>query len=162
MAFNQLVVKNASTGAATAFSAPIASQNGSNIALAGVAAGSTTSSAGLLIPIAGPQWNIEWDSLCATVQTKVTTTGLIVTTKWQVSNDGVNWVDFVGTNNAANVAVAATGTGALVVTTYVQALVGVNPSFPYFRIAVLSTGATGAAGDNVICSYNFRKRWIAA
>jgi hypothetical protein len=165
MAFNQLVVKNSFTGTQTAYSAPLAAQNGSNIAMAGVAQNATASSAGLVIPVAGPNWNIEWDSLAATVQTKITTTGLIITTKWQCSNDGTNWIDFVSSNGAANVQVAATGTGSLVVTSYAQALAGVNPGFPYFRLAALNASAsaiTGGAGDNVIASFNFRKRWTGA
>jgi hypothetical protein len=42
MAFNQLVVKSAFTGAATAFTAPLASYNGSIIALNTKTAGTVT------------------------------------------------------------------------------------------------------------------------
>lgn len=162
MAFNQLVVKSYSTGAATAFAAPLASYNGSNILLNGITAASTVSSAGLVIPVGGPQFNIEWDSLVAVVQTRLTTATITAQTLWQGSNDGTNWVNILGTNGAANVTVAAAGTGSLVNTTYAQAFVGINPPFPYLRIACLVGVATGAAGDTVTCAYNFRKRWTGA
>lgn len=162
MAFNQLVVKSYFTGAANAFASPLGSYNGSKIALNTVTSGSTASTAGLVIACAGSQFNIEWDSLAAVVETGITTTSLTVTSKWQVSNDGTNWVDFLGLNCAANVQVAAAGSGSLVTTQYVQGFPGVNPGFPYIRLAVKTGGATGGTGDNVTVAYNFRKRWTGA
>ena len=165
MAFNQLVVKNFFTGAATAYSASgaaTASMNGSNIALNTVTTGNTTSSAGLVLAMPSPSMNVEWDSLVALVQYKITTTSLVVIGRFQGSLDGSNWSDIRDGNGAAFVQVAATGTGSLVTTTLFHSLPGINPSFPYMRYAVVSTGATGAAGDNVIVSYNFRKRWTGA
>lgn len=162
MAFNQLVVKNAFQGAGTAYQAPIASTNGSQIALNTKVAGSVTSSAGLVIPCAGPQWNIEWDSLSALIETKATTNTITIATRWEVSNDGTNWFPVYGLNSPANVIVAAAGTGSSIYTQYVQAFAGINPGFPYLRIAVVNAVVTGGANDSVIVSYNFRKRWTGA
>jgi hypothetical protein len=67
-----------------------------------------------------------------------------------------------GMNSAANVTVAAAGSGSLVTTQYVQAFPGVNPGFPYIRLAVVNGVVTGGAGDNVVVAYNYRKRWTGA
>ena len=158
MAFNQKIVKSYFTGAQQAFTAPLAAYNGSKIALNTITATSTTSSAGLVIACAGPQFNIEWESLAAIVETNLTTSTITATTKWQVSNDGTAWIDLLGKNAAANVTKAAAGTGSLVTTQYVQAFDGMNPGFPYLRLAVLVGVVTGGAGDNVTVAYNWRKR----
>lgn len=162
MAFNQLVVKSASTGASVAYLAPLTAYKGSSIALNAVVAGTTVSTAGLVIPVASPAWNIEWDSLAAVVQTQLTTATITAQTIWQVSNDGTNWINMLGLNGAANVTVAPAGSGSAINTTYVQAFPGVNPGFPYIRMAVLSGVANGGAADAVIVAYNFRKRWTGA
>lgn len=162
MSFNQLVVKSAFTGAGTAFTAPLAAYKGSLVPLTGITATSTTSVAGLVILVGGPQFNIEWESLLAIVETNLTTSTITATTKWQVSNDGTVWLDLLGKNGAANVTKAAAGTGSLVTTQYAQAFDGVNPGTPYLRLAVLVGVATGGAGDNVTVSYNWRKRWTGA
>ena len=162
MAFNQQSVKNSFTGAKTAYAAPLAAYSGSQVLLSGVTAGSVVSSAGLVIPCAGPQWNIEWDSLVALVQTSLTTATVTATTRWEVSEDGVNFVPLLGLNAPGNVTVAAAGTGGLVTTNYAQACSGYDPSFPYMRLAVLVGVVTGAAGDTAVVSYNFRRRWIGA
>lgn len=158
MAFNQKIVKAYFTGAQQAFTAPLAAYNGSKIALSGITATSTVSTAGLVIACAGPQFNIEWESLSAIVETNLTTNTITATTKWQVSNDGTAWIDLLGKNAAANVTKANAGTGSLVTAQYVQAFDGINPGFPYLRLAVLVGVTTGAAGDNVTVAYNFRKR----
>ena len=158
MAFNQKIVKSYFTGAQQAFTAPLASYNGSKIALNTIVAGATASTAGLLIACAGPQFNIEWESLSAIVETNLTTATITATTKWQVSNDGVQWINLLGKNGAANVTTAAAGSGGLVTTQYVQAFDGMNPGFPYLRMAVLVGVATGASGDSATVSYNWRKR----
>ena len=160
MAFNQLVKKSVFTGAKTAFTAPLAAYSGSIVALNTLVAGATASSAGLVIPVAGPQFSIEWDSLSAMVETNLTTATITATTKWQVSNDGTQWLDLLGKNCAANVTKAAAGSGGLTTTQYAQAFDGVNPGFPYLRIAVLVGVVTGGAGDSVTCSYNYRLRWL--
>lgn len=162
MAFNQQIVKNAFTGAKTAYAAPLAAYFGSQIALNTIVAGAVASTAGLVIPCAGPQWNIEWESLVALVQTSLTTLNITATTRWEVSEDGTVWVPLLGLNAPGNVTVAAAGTGGAIVTNYAQACAGYDPSFPYMRLAALVGVATGAAGDTVTVSYNFRKRWIGA
>jgi len=155
--------RNVFTGAATAYSAggaAIATMNGSNIALNTIVAGTTSSSAGLVMAVANSDF--EWDTLAALVQYKLTTSTITVTGKWQGSYDGVNWSDLVGLNAPANVQLAAAGTGSLVTTTVIHSFAGLGTVTPYIRYAVLSGVVTGAAGDSVIVSYSFRKRWRAA
>lgn len=162
MAFNQQIVKSASQGAQVPFTAPLAAYKGTVIALNTIAVGATAGAAGLVLPVAGPQFNISECALSAIVETNITTSTLTATTKWQVSNDGVNWLDLLGKNAAGNVTKSAAGSGSLVTTQYVQAFDGIDPAFPYIRLAVLVGGATGAAGDSVTASYQWRKRWAAA
>lgn len=160
MGFNQRYAQSYFTGTQQAFTSPLNAYNGSKIALNTVTAGSTASTAGLVLACANN--DIEWDSLHALVETNLTTSTITATTKWQGSPDGTNWVDIVGLNSAANVTKAAAGTGSLVTTQYFQAFAGINPGIRYLRIAVLVGVATGAAGDNVTCSYFFRRRWATA
>jgi len=158
MSFNQKVAKSYAGGAVVSFLAPLASSKGSLVALNGLAAGAIASTAGLVIACSSPAFAIEWSSLSAVVQTVITTATLTAQTVWQVSEDGSNWISLIGLNSASNVAVAPAGTGASVPTSYVQAAPGINPSFPYMRLAVVVGVVTGAAGDNVTIAYNFRKR----
>lgn len=162
MAFNQLVKKAYAGGALTAFIAPLASYKGSQIALNTKVAGTITSTAGLVLSMANTFMNVEWDSLAAIVETDLTTSTITLKSMWQVSNDGTNWIQFFGNDCTALSAVAAAGTGALVTTQYVHAWPGVNPSFPYVRLAVQNGVVTGGAGDNVTVAYNWRMRWAAA
>lgn len=162
MAFNQQRVKSYAQGAQTAFSSPFAAYSGSQIALNGVTAGSVASTAGLVIAMAGPQFNVEWDSLFAFVETDVTTSSITVSGGWQGSWDGTNWQNILAPGSTSSfLQVAATGTGSLVKTQYVMPF-NWNPAHDYYRFAVKVGGATGAAGDNVIVSYGFRKRSFLA
>lgn len=162
MAFNQLNVKSYASGAVVAFPvAPLTTYTASKIALNGVTTGLVTSTAGLVLAMNSTRQNVEWDSLSANVQVQVTTNALVVTPRWQVSNDGTNWADVVPFEGQTYLAMA-TGTGSLVTTTLVTAFLGINPGHPYIRYAVLSSGATGAAGDNVYVSYNYRTRWTVS
>jgi len=165
MAFNNRRVKSGGfQGAGTAFTAPLAAFKGSQIALNTIVAGTTVSTAGLVLSMA--QSELEWDSLIALVETDLTTSTITVASKWQGSLDGTNWVDIMPNNPAAaagTVALpqlqrAAAGTGSLVTTQYFHAFIGMNPSVDYIRLAVLTGVATGGAGDNVTVSYCFRKR----
>ena len=99
----------------------------------------------------------EWESLVANVSAAITTTALVATTSWQVSNDAVTWLPLFGMNSPANVAVAPAGTGGAIVTAYAQAC-PLNVPYPYARMVVTNTGATGGAADIVTISYNFKKR----
>ncbi len=161
MSFNSTLVKSYAGGATVAFTAPLAAFKGSVIALNTITAGSTASSAGLALAVGGVN-NIEFESLSANVETNLTTNTITATTKWQVSNDGTNWLDVFGKNDAANVTKAAAGTGSLITTQYVQTMDGVNVAYPFVRLAVVVGAATGAAGDNVTVSYNWRRRFVAA
>lgn len=139
MSFNSTLVKNSPSAV---------------VALTGVTTGTTTP--GPVFNISGAL-NPEEGSVIANVSAAVTTSSLVVKTLWEVSNDNVTWVSLFGINGAALVGVPATGTGTIVTTAYAQAL-PVNPSHPYIRLSVISTGATGGAGDNVTIGYNWRKR----
>jgi phenylpropionate dioxygenase-like ring-hydroxylating dioxygenase large terminal subunit len=161
MSFNSSIVKSYAGGALTAFTAPLASYKGSLVALNGVTAGTAVSTVGLVLQAGGAN-NIEFNSLAALVETNITTSTMTVTTKWQVSNDGTSWIDLFEKTSQSNTNRSAAGTGSLVTTQYVQSMDGINPSFPYMRIAVQVGVATGAAGDNVTVSYNWRKRFIGA
>lgn len=132
--------------------------SGGVIALAGVTTGNTTSTAGLILQPKGAN-NIAADSLCANISAGITTTSLVVVPQWQVSNNGTTWTTLLPMNGAAYVALA-TGTGSLVTTTYALSAAGLNLAYPYVRLAVVSTGATGAAGDNVTVSYNWNRQFI--
>ena len=170
MAFNQQRVKPYAGGAQTAFIAPLASYKGSQIALNTLVATTVASSAGLVIACAGPQWNIEWDSLWALVETDITTSTITVAGAWQVSMDNTNWLNVLtpgwptGDQHSTSkfTQVAAAGTGSLVTTQYVHPFYGFNPSFDYIRYAVQVGVATGGAGDNVTVTYGFRKRSFLA
>jgi hypothetical protein len=162
MSFNSTVVKSYAGGAQTAFTAPLAAFKGSQIALNTLVAGSTASTAGLVIPLSNPTFQIEWESLVAPVETDLTTSTITATSKWQGTPDGTNWVDILGLNAAANVTKAAAGTGSLVTTQYFHAFAGMNFAWQAIRIAVQTGVVTGGAGDNVTCSYFFRKRWLGS
>jgi hypothetical protein len=162
MAFNRQVSRSYAGGVQTAFIAPWASYTGSKIALSTIVAGSITSTAGLVLTPANTFQNLEWGSLSANVQTGLTTSGITAQTIWQVSNDGTNWATVAPAFGGAYTTVAAAGTGGLVTTTYVQSFIGVNLAHPWIRLAVLSAVQTGAAGDNVTVSYNFRQRWTVS
>jgi hypothetical protein len=159
MSFNSRLAKSVFQGTATAFTSPLNAFSGSKIALNTITAGSTASTAGLVIPLTNPTFQIEWESLVALVETNLTTSTITATSKWQYSPDGTNWLDVLGLNAAANVTKAAAGSGSLVTTQYFHAFSGINPAAQAVRIAVLVGVATGAAGDNVTCSYFFTKRW---
>jgi hypothetical protein len=159
MGFNSMVKKAYAGGALTAYTAPLAAYKGSVIALATKVTGSVTSTAGLVVTLASPTFNIEWESLSALIETNITTTSLVVKMIWQASLDGTNWVQLYDSNGVAPVQIAATGSGSLVTTQFIMNLHGINPGYPYLRIAALNTGATGAAGDNVTAAYNYRGRF---
>jgi hypothetical protein len=157
MSFNsRLVFAGGVTGATTAYTSPLASYKGSQIALNTVVAGTTTSTAGLVLAFGSN--DIEWDSLAALVETDITTNTITVSSKWQGSGDGTNWVDIVNLNGVAKLQIAAAGTGSLITTQYFHPLAGVNPFTRYIRLAVVNAVATGGAGDNVTVSYCFRRR----
>lgn len=159
MSYNSRLAKSSFQGTATAFTSPLNAFNGSKIALNTITAGTTVSTAGLVISLTNPTFQIEWESLVALVETNLTTSTITAQTKWQYSPDGTNWVDIRDKNGTARTTVAAAGSGSLVTTQYFQAFDGVNPACQAVRIAVLVGVATGAAGDNVTASYFYTKRW---
>lgn len=157
MAFNAQLVKSYAQGAVSAFVAPLTAYTGSAVALSGAVAGTYTSTPGLVIAAGSSAVNIEWESLYAIVQTGLTTSTIVATPVWQGSNDGTNWITLAGPTGGLPVSLASAGTGSLVTTTWAVPFPG-NPSFPYIRLAILNTVATGAAGDNVKVAYNWRRR----
>lgn len=139
MSFNSLLVKaNSST----------------TVALNGKTAGSVTNA--LVLNVGGIN-NVEWESLSANVSAALTTNTITVTTRWAVSQDGVTFVPIYPQNGAAAVSVAPAGTGSLVTTAYAQPLQA-NIAYPYVALQVIPGVVTGAAGDNVTVSYNWKKR----
>jgi hypothetical protein len=155
MAFNQLVVKSYAGGVTQAFVAPWTAYKGSLVALNGIAPGTVVSTAGLVIACGAPQFNIEWESLVANVQSVLTTATLTAIGLWQGSQDSTNWVTLLGPNGAA---ATTSGSAGASTSTYCHAFAGGNPAFPYIRWACTTGVTTGAAGDNVTVSLNWRKR----
>ncbi len=123
------------------------------VALTGVTATSTAGGPTLAMAAA----NMEPGSLVANVSCDLTTSTTTVITRWQVSNNGTDWVDLKPINDAAIVGVPSAGTGSLVTTTWAQAC-QTNVPYPYVRLAILVGVATAGAGDNVTISYNYIKR----
>ena len=162
MSFSRQTTRFYAGGAVAAYAAPWASFKGSVVALNTLVATTVTSSPGLVLDMNSPSLNVEWESLTANVQTGITTSTITAQTQWQVSNDGTNWASVVPLAGTQYTTVAAAGTGSLVTNTYVQALDGINPSHRYIRLAVLVGVVTGAAGDNVTVSYNWRQRWTVS
>lgn len=159
MAFNQLAKKSfVPSGVTQAFVAPWTAYQGSKIALSGVTGATIVSTAGLVLSVATTSTQIEWASLAANIQTGITTNLLTVATFWQVSQDATNWTTPLRMTSTPNTNFAPAGTASLVTTSYVQYAQGLNPSYPYVRLACQVTTGTGAAGDNVVVSYNWRAR----
>ncbi len=129
------------------------------VALTGVTTGTVTPSTSVLAP--GENQRVGPGSLYMRVSAAITTSSLVVKTLWQGSDDGTTWDTIYQSNGAAYVAVAATGSGSLVTTAYRQWFdFGDAASCQYIRAAVLSTGATGGAGDNITITYGWLKRFV--
>lgn len=102
--------------------------------------------------------NVRVGTLSATVYAKATTNTLVITGKWQVSNDNSTWLDAYPANRPANVAIV-TGTGSAVVDTIsVEAPNGVY-GHRYARYIETSTvGVGGGAGvDEGQIGYSFQR-----
>jgi hypothetical protein len=94
------------------------------------------------------------DELVALVSVTAATSTITFTGKWQGSNDNATWVDSVGANNAANVALA-TGT-ATIVTRALDLPYGAY-SWRYVRFALVVGVTTGAVGDLYSIAYNYKQ-----
>jgi len=89
-------------------------------------------------------------NLSTLVDLTIVTGSFTATGKWQVSLDGATWRDVAhGSQNAAGVAITATG---LRVFDAPAAVYG----WPKVRFALVTAGATGAAGDLYNLSYFLR------
>jgi hypothetical protein len=128
---------------------------GGVVALSGVLTGTTTGAPS--IPLMGPEMP-EADSLVADISAAITTSSLVVVVKWQVSNDNSTFRDIYDSAQTAYAQVAPTGSGSLVTTAFKVAAPKGVMSYPYARVAIASSGATGAAGDNVTAAYSYLKR----
>jgi hypothetical protein len=84
------------------------------------------------------------------------TNGITITAKWQVSNDGTNWVDVTVPQNPANVALATgtAGTDAPVTRMFAapEAVYGAR----FARAAVVNGAETGGATDLYAIGYCYR------
>lgn len=101
-----------------------------------------------------PMGIVERGTLSALVYAKATTSSLTIAGKWQVSQDGTNWVDAVVANNPANV---------VLVTASANTTVQIEPppcvyGALYARLVALTAGATGgdSPDDEFSVSYSFR------
>lgn len=94
------------------------------------------------------------DELAALVSVTAATSTITFTGKWQGSNDNSTWVDSVGANNAANVALA-TGT-ATIVTKALDLPYGAY-SWRYVRFVLVTGVATGGTTDLYSIAYNYKQ-----
>lgn len=98
--------------------------------------------------------DVEADALCANVSLSLYTIALAVRAKWQGSSDKSTWVDYVPSNNAANVTLqSGTGTASVSI-----AAPGAVTSKKYARLGLYIVGAsTGTASDTYTVSYSYRQ-----
>jgi hypothetical protein len=97
--------------------------------------------------------------LGARVYAKATTSGLVLTAKWQVQDDdGVTWMDVVESNNPSPVAlITGIGTAATIVK-IVSAPICIAAGSRGARLIVVSSGASGAGGGVDECSVSYEYR----
>lgn len=94
-------------------------------------------------------------NLSAVVNVTAATSGIVLTGKWQVSNDNSTWDEVRTMNDAAYVALATgtvTATGDLVIDAP-MCVYGAR----YARFVIVNTVQTGASGDLYAISYAFRQ-----
>lgn len=122
--------------------------------LNGAADGTTTGATAVDI---GDNARQKVRNLSALVSVDAETTSLAITARWQVSNDGVTWVDVAnGSQNAAGVALATGTAGAdAAVTRCIQAPDAVY-GWRKARLALVNTGAAGTTNDTYTVSYCYR------
>ncbi len=89
----------------------------------------------------------EGTALAAELTVAISTGSLTLAPKFQGSADNTNWVDLHMVNNAANVALSATGTTVVCLPCKVP--------FRYVRLVVLTAGATGASADTYAVKYHW-------
>lgn len=96
------------------------------------------------------------EALSAYVEATASTDLLTWASKWQVSNDGSNWIDLVnGSQNAASVALT-TGSAAQVK----KAIPAPDSVYGWrkARLALITGGATGATADAYSIGYCLRSK----
>lgn len=122
--------------------------------LNGVSAGTTTGGNSVLM---GDNSRQKVQALSALVTVDAETDTIVLTGKWQVSNDNSTWVDLAhGTQNAAGVALATGTAGAdASVTKAFQAPDAVY-GWRYARFAIVNTVAAGLTADTYNISYCYR------
>lgn len=120
----------------------------------GLAAGSTIAGSSVEI---GDNARQKVRNLSALVTVDAETTGLTLTAKWQVSNDGTTWVDVAnGPQNAAGVALA---TGTASADASVSRMIPAPDSvygWRKARIALVTGGASGTTSDTYALGYCYR------
>jgi len=105
-----------------------------------------------------PTGVVATGSLSAHVYAKATTNTLVITPKWQVSNDGSTWFDAYGSNRAAAVAMV-TGTGSAVTDTIALSAPEAVYQYKFARVVLTSTvgGGGGVGVDEASVSYSWRQ-----
>lgn len=102
----------------------------------------------------GPASSQLLTGLSALVTVLAETSGLTLTPRWQVSNDGSTWVDFVhGSQNAAGVALATGTAGADSPVSKVYAAPESIEGWRFARIAIGVGGTNGTSSDTYSVSY---------
>lgn len=96
-------------------------------------------------------------NLSALVTVLAETNTITIAAKWQVSNDGVTWVDVAnGPQNAASVALATGTAGADVAVSRAIGAPETVYGWRKARIALVTGVATGATADTYALSYCYR------
>lgn len=122
--------------------------------LNGLAAGSTVN--GNAVDI-GDNARQKVRNLSALVAVDAETNTLTITAKWQVSNDGVTWLDVTnGSQNASGVALATGTAGADAVVTRAISAPSAVYGWRKARIALVTGVAAGTTSDLYTLSYCYR------
>ncbi len=110
--------------------------------------------AGSTVPIGGSP-SVSPGTLVANVTTAITTSTIVLTASWQVSQDGTTFVPIFSGTGAAYTNSSAAGTGSLVTSTFSLAAPFAASAYPYARCVLTNSVTTGGAGDTYVVSYNY-------
>lgn len=94
-------------------------------------------------------------NLSATLGLTAATATLTMAAKWQVSNDNSTWIDVA--NEPQNPAAVVITTGTATIVTKAMPAPDAIYGWQYARIAIVTGGTTGAAGDLYTIGYNYRQ-----
>lgn len=86
-------------------------------------------------------------SLAAKVTVVIVTGSVTLTPSWQGSQNGSSWEDLYGKNNAANVALSASGSRSI--------LLEGQPPYLFVRAVATVGGASATSSDTVAMAYHY-------